>query len=111
MPNSKALLLRQNAKLTQRELAEATGISRSMIAQLETGKRRPSRGLLQRLCRAANASGLDEARLMLAYGFLPAGGTLERIKAVLQADDRLDASQAKHIFNLASEAYEQFIAG
>jgi transcriptional regulator with XRE-family HTH domain len=101
--------LRQNAKLTQRGLAGAAGISRSMIAQLEMGSRRPSRSLLQKLCRAVDASVLDEARLMLAYGFLPSSGTLVWIEAVLLNDDRLSAGQASHIFDVVQEAYEHFV--
>ena len=40
---------RKHQKLTQRELAEKTGLKQSNISRLETGKSNPSLDLLQRV--------------------------------------------------------------
>lgn len=41
--------LRKEKKLTQAELAQNLGVSQRMIAAIETGERRPSPGLAQRI--------------------------------------------------------------
>ena len=51
------------AYMTQKELAEATGIAQGEISKLENGTRNPSIKLLQRL-----AEGLD---MTLSVSFLP----------------------------------------
>lgn len=48
--------LRQTAGLTQEELAEAAGFSRSYYTEIETGKRNVSLLNLQRLARCLNLS-------------------------------------------------------
>lgn len=45
---------RQDASLTQAELAEMTGMSQSTLAQIESGKRAVSSELLERILRAAD---------------------------------------------------------
>ena len=47
--------VRIHRRMTQGELADATGVWREMISYLETGVRRPTRLLLARLCRALDA--------------------------------------------------------
>ena len=54
-PHSRREIIRQlvrerkHQKLTQRELAEKTGLKQSNISRLETGKSNPSLDLLQRV--------------------------------------------------------------
>ena len=45
---------RKDCGLTQRALAECVGISRSMIACYETGKRKPSYDIMKRIAVALN---------------------------------------------------------
>lgn len=45
---------RNNAGMTQNELAKKSGISQADISRLETGNRNPSIALLQRLAQAMN---------------------------------------------------------
>lgn len=102
--------LRQKAGLTQKELAEKAEISRSMVAQLEIGERRPSQKLIRELCRAMGASVEDEHQLLLAYDFSPSGETPEQIKALLRADKNLNPDQVDRIANLVREAYEKALS-
>jgi transcriptional regulator with XRE-family HTH domain len=102
--------LRQAIKLTQSELAERAGISRSMIAQLESGERRPSRKMLYILCRALSATKEEEQQLLAAYEFLPSGQTPEQIAALLRADKNLTPEQVEQISNLVREAYEKALS-
>ncbi len=50
---------RKNAKLTQKTLGEALGVSPQMIAQYENGDRLPKVETLQRIANALNISLLD----------------------------------------------------
>ena len=52
---------RDRARMTQRELAAATGIKASHIAYLENGRRKPSISLINRL---AKTLGLDTKELL-----------------------------------------------
>ena len=99
--------LRQRSNLTQTELAKQAGISRSMVAQLETGERRPSKKLVHRLCEAMLASDDDEGQLLLAYDFSPSGETPDQIEAFLRADKNLTSEQVEMIATLVREAYER----
>jgi transcriptional regulator with XRE-family HTH domain len=99
--------LRQQAGLTQTELAERAGISRSMVAQIESGERRPSRKMLRALGQAVDASPELEDRLFATYDFIPSGQTPEQIAALLRADKQLTAEQAERIAALVREAYER----
>lgn len=101
-------LLRQKARLTQKELATKADISRSMVAQLEIGERRPSQKLIRELCNAMEVSEEDERQLLLAYDFSPSGETPEQIEAFLRADKNLTPEQATQIANLVREAYEKY---
>lgn len=102
--------LRQAAKLTQVELAQGAKVSRSMVAQLETGERRPSRKLVHVLCQSMNASVEDEQQLLLAYAFSPSGETPEQIAAFLRADKNLTPDQAENIVGLVRKAYERALS-
>jgi transcriptional regulator with XRE-family HTH domain len=100
--------LRRHYGLTQAELAKRAAVSRSMVAQLEIGERRPSQKLLRTLCSAMNAVADDERQLMLAYEFRPTGETPEQIAAFLRADKNLTSEQAERIAGLVREAYETY---
>lgn len=100
-------LLRQKAGVTQTELAKSAGISRSMIAQLEIGERKPSRKVLKAICAAMNVSEDDERQLLLAYQYSPIGETPEQIEAFLRADRNLRPEQVQSIAALVREAYER----
>lgn len=99
--------LRQKANMTQLELAKEAGVSRSMIAQLENGERRPSQKLVRALCHAMNVSVEDERQLLLAYDMAPSGQTPEQIAAFLRADKNLTHEQAEQIAELVREAYRK----
>ena len=100
--------LRRRYGLTQAELAKRAAVSRSMVAQLEIGERRPSQKLVRTLCSAMNAVADDERQLMLAYEFRPTGETPEQIAAFLRADKNLTSEQAERIAGLVREAYETY---
>ena len=102
--------LRRRYDLTQSELAKRAAVSRSMVAQLEIGERRPSQKLIRTLCRAMNAAADDERQLMLAYEFRPTGETPEQITAFLRADKNLTSDQAERIAALVRKAYENAVA-
>ena len=99
--------LRQRAGQTQSELAQKAQVSRSMVAQLEMGERRPSRKLLARIGEALRLSEEDTHRLYVAYGFTPEGDTPEQIAAFLRADKRLTSHQAERLALLVRRAYER----
>jgi len=103
--------LRQKAGLTQVELANKSDVSRSMIAQLESGERRPSQKLIQALCRSMHVTLDEERQLLLAYNITPSGHTPEQIAAFLRADKNLTQDQAEKIANLVREAYEKAVTG
>ncbi len=100
-------VLRQKVGLTQIELAKRAGVSRSMIAQLESGERRPSQKLVRVLCAAIQVTAEEERQLLLAYEITPSGQTPEQITAFLRADKNLTDEQAESIASLVREAYEK----
>ena len=102
--------LRKKTGMTQAELAVLAQVSRSMVAQLEIGERRPSRRLLQSLCNAMNASEEDQRQLLIAYDFRPSGETPDQIAAFLRADKNLSPNQAEEIAALVREAYEKSLS-
>lgn len=99
--------LRQKVGITQAELARRAEVSRSMIAQLESGERRPSQKLVRTLCRVMGISLEEERQLLLAYEIAPSGHTPEQIAAFLRADKNLTQDQAERIAALVQEAYEK----
>lgn len=102
--------LRQSAGLTQVELASKADVSRSMIAQLESGERRPSQKLIRALCASMHVTPDEERQLLLAYNITPSGPTPDQIAAFLRADKNLTQDQAEKIANLVREAYEKAIS-
>jgi transcriptional regulator with XRE-family HTH domain len=52
------LMARQQAGLSQRELAERAGVTQSEIARIENGNREPSIPTLQRILAGSRASSL-----------------------------------------------------
>ena len=103
--------LRQKAGLTQIELAKRAEVSRSMIAQLESGERRPSQKLIHALCQSMNTSVEEERQLLLSYNITPSGHTPDQIAAFLRADKNLTNDQAERIAALVREAYEKALSG
>jgi transcriptional regulator with XRE-family HTH domain len=99
--------LRQQSGLTQGELAERAQVSRSMVAQLETGERRPSRKMLIMIGAALDLPSEDEHQLLAAYRFLPLGQTQDQIVALLRADKNLTDDQAQRIASIVREAYQR----
>lgn len=103
--------LRSQAGLTQSELAQRANMSRSMIAQVEMGERRPSRKLLARLSTALALNAETEHRLYVAFGYTPDGDTPEQIAAFLRADKHLSPDQAERIAALVRQAYLDELEG
>ena len=99
--------LRQKVQMTQAELARRAEVSRSMVAQLESGERRPSQKLVRTLCRVMHVSIEEERQLLLAYEITPSGHTPEQIAAFLRADKNLTDDQAERIAAQVREAYEK----
>lgn len=106
-PSGTALLarLRLQAGLTQHELAQRAGISRSMIAQIEMGERRPSRKMLARLAEALLLDTDKEHQLYVAFGYTPDADAPEQIAAFLRADKHLSLEQAERLSDLLRKAY------
>ncbi len=101
--------LRQRAGLSQAELAKQAKVSRSMIAQLEIGERRPSRKLIHNLCRAMQLPEEDEQPLLLAYEFRPSGEPSEQIAAFLRADKNLTPEQQEALTKIIREAVNKYL--
>lgn len=72
---------RESAGITQRYLAEATGISAPMIAQLESGKRHPKRRHIEEISRVISDDPLVCDRLLMAADMLP-----NTIESILESD-------------------------
>ncbi|SRR6266487_2853175 len=102
--------LRQRVQMTQAELARRAEVSRSMVAQLESGERRPSQKLVRTLCRVMDVSIEEERQLLLAYEITPSGHTPEQIAAFLRADKNLTQDQAERIAALVREAYDKALS-
>ena len=100
-------VLRGRAGLSQTQLAERAEASRSMLAQVELGERRPSRKLLARVSRALGLAREDEDHLVVAFGFTAARGAPDQIAAFLRADKRLQPEQAERLAELIRRAYQR----
>jgi transcriptional regulator with XRE-family HTH domain len=96
---------RKERGLTQHELAERIGGSRSMIAQIEGGERQPSGPLLVAISHALRLSQEQEALLFVGYNRLsPAPGrSLASIIALIQLDP--DIPPVKRRLLLPSDAH------
>jgi DNA-binding XRE family transcriptional regulator len=64
---SRIRALRENAKLSQEELSRRTGIAQESLSRIETGRRDPRLGTLQRLARGLGLT-LDELMERLSVG-------------------------------------------
>lgn len=86
---------RTDAGLTQRALAERSGVQQSHIAAIESGKRAASAELLTRLLRAANyrpSSALErEARRIVDLAAERGLGNVRVFGSVARGDDRFDS--------------------
>lgn len=54
--SDKIRLLRQSQRLTQKELAQHIGVAQPYIAEIESGKKKPSTHVLEKLCDALGCS-------------------------------------------------------
>jgi transcriptional regulator with XRE-family HTH domain len=93
------LMAREEAGLSQRELAERAGVAQSEIARIESGRREPSIPILQRI--------LAGAGMELRFRLAPADDH-DRILAARQARRTVperEAVTARHAHNV-----EQFAA-
>jgi len=98
---------RQN-HLSQQQLADQVGCSRSMIAQAEQGMRQPSSKLLVALSQALQLSDVERAMLFLAHGRVEPDqeSMLPYIVAALRLDGCLLPNQAEALIDLAVQEYE-----
>lgn len=81
--NERLKQIRLDAGLTQEELSSKIGLSRNFIAQMETGKKKPSDRTIKDICRELN---INEKWLRTGKG---------EIKAALDPDDRLSINLSK----------------
>lgn len=97
--------------LSQQQLADLVGGSRSMIAQIELGTRQPSGKLLAALSQVLQLSDVERAMLFLAHGKVEPGqgSMLPYVLAVLRLDDHLLLDQVEALVNLAVQEYETAI--
>jgi len=65
--------IRKQKKLTQVELADASGITQTALSQLESGRKRPGPGTLQKLCGALEIPELLIYLLAMEEVDIPAG--------------------------------------
>jgi transcriptional regulator with XRE-family HTH domain len=97
--------------LSQQQLADLVGSSRSMIAQIELGTRQPSGKLLAALSQVLQLSDVERAMLFLAHGKVEPSqrSMLPYVLAVLRLDDHLLPDQVEALVNLAVQEYETAI--
>lgn len=102
-------LLRQRKDMSQQKLADATGASRSMIAQLESGERQPSADMLIALSQALFLSKLEQAMLFLAYDKAQADrdSMLPYVVAALHLDPNLLPDQVESLAALLEQRYRE----
>ncbi len=79
--------LRRGQKLSQKKLAELTGVSQPYIAELEQGVKKPSVELLQRLCDALGCSadyllGIGKDTAFVAQRAPSGGLTMEMLEEI-----------------------------
>lgn len=75
---------RQIRRMSQMDLAMAAGVSPRHLSFLETGRSRPSRGMVLRLCEELQVPGAGRNTLLTAAGMAPAYETRDRDDAALQ---------------------------
>jgi transcriptional regulator with XRE-family HTH domain len=98
--SDKLRLLRQSRQLTQKELAEQVGVAQPYIAEIESGKKKPSTHVLEKLCDALGCSadfllGIDVPKGPHKLQETPAGphglseALLQEMAAARVTDDEL----------------------
>ena len=71
-------------RLSQMELGLGAGVSARHISFLETGRARPSRGMILRLCEALQVPGAGRDQMLAAAGLARFGGVAAAAEAQLQ---------------------------
>jgi len=98
--SDKIRLLRRSQNLTQRDLAEKIGIAQAYISEIESGKKKPSIPVLERLCDTLGCSadfllGIDVPKSPRKLQETPAGphclseAMLQEMAAAHVTDDEL----------------------
>lgn len=88
------LMAREEAGMSQRELAERAGVAQSEIARIESGKREPSIPILQRILAAAGL----ELRFRLAP--LEDHDQVLAARQTRRSGPQKKAAEARHIRNV-----------
>jgi transcriptional regulator with XRE-family HTH domain len=92
---------RQRAKVSLRQLAEATGVSNPYLSQIERGLRKPSAEILQQIAKGLRISA--EA-LYVQAGILDAREADTDVQAAIRADVGLSERQKQVLLDI----YESF---
>jgi transcriptional regulator with XRE-family HTH domain len=92
--------LRNNARISLRQLAEQTGISNPYLSQIENGLRKPSAEVLQQLATALRVS---TPMMYLRAGLLDRGDG-QGVLAAIAGDEDLTMSQKQTLIQI----YETF---
>ena len=95
---------RQRAKVSLRQLAEATGVSNPYLSQIERGLRKPSAEILQQIAKGLRISA--EA-LYVQAGILDDRETDTDVQAAIRADAALSERQKQVLLDI----YESFRGG
>ena len=95
--------LRENAKISLRQLAEQTGVSNPYLSQIERGLRKPSAEVLQQVAKALRISA---ETLYVRAGILDAERDRDEaeVRAVILADPSLNERQKQVLLQI----YESF---
>ena len=95
--------------LSQAKLASRAGVSKSQVALLELGKRRPGREAALALTRALSLGPEDRDEFLMRAGHAPVGRTasgslpgLEKAMEALAADARLKPEERLYVETMAS---------
>ena len=92
--------LRENAKISLRQLADKAGVSNPYLSQIERGLRKPSAEVLQQL---ASALRVSTPAMYLKAGLLDSDGTTG-VLAAIAVDPELTIAQKQSL----SQIYETF---
>jgi transcriptional regulator with XRE-family HTH domain len=92
------LMAREEAGLSQRELAERAGVAQSEIARIESGKREPSIPTLQRILAGAGV----ELRIRLAP--IDEHDQVLATRQARHSDQRRTADEVRHAHNVSQFA-------
>lgn len=113
---------RKARRISQLDLAVDTGISARHLSFVETGRARPSRELVLRLCETLGVSPREADAFLLAAGFAPAhretelespamAEILEALRLMLGRHDPLPAAafDARYDYVMVNEAYAAYV--